>query len=155
MADRENILAAIENRRKSSVDSSPAPASTSDSGASTSAKSPSNAHNYSNFDKDHDRRQEFRRLVDPGITRPNSREVANEAIKVRFCHLLTVFIHTERPNSTAKTLLMLAGNLIDHPEEAKYQRFKPTNAAIKRTIVDPKGSLEYAVEVRVMRCWRS
>jgi len=126
MADRENILAAIENRRKSSADSSPAPVSTLDSGASTSAKSPSKPHNYSDFDKDHDRRQEFRRLVDPGITRPNSREVANEAIK---------------------TLLMLAGNLIDHPEEAKYQRFKPTNAAIKRTIVDPKGSLEYAVEL--------
>ena len=91
--------------------------------------------------------------MDPGITRPNSREVANEAIKVRSRHSLPVAIHTGRTNSTAKTLLTLAGNLIDHPEEAKYQRFKPTNAGIKRTIVDPKGSLEYAVEVRVTRCW--
>jgi len=126
MADRENILAAIESRRKSSVAPSPIPASTSDSGASTSAKPPPKVHNYSKFDKDHDRRQEFRRLVDPGITRQNSREVANEAIK---------------------TLLMLAGNLIEHPEGERYQQFKPTNPTIKRTIVDPKGSLEYAVEL--------
>jgi len=81
---------------------------------------------YSDFDKDHDRRQEFRRLVDPGITRPNSREVAYEAIK---------------------TLLMLAGNIIDHPNEEKYDRFKPTNTAIRKKIVDPKGALEYAVEL--------
>jgi len=81
---------------------------------------------YSSFDKDHDRRQEFRRLVDPGITRPNSREVAYEAIK---------------------TLSMLAVNIIDHPDEEKYHRFKPTNTAIRKKIVDPKGSLEYAVEL--------
>lgn len=44
--------------------------------------------------------------------------------------------------------MMLAANIIDHPEEEKYHRFKPTNNAIRRKIVDPKGSLEYAVEVR-------
>ena len=55
----------------------------------------------------------------------------------------------------AKTLLMLAGNLIDNPEVEKYQQFKPTNATIKRTIVDPKGSLEYAVEVRGTCRWLS
>ena len=43
---------------------------------------------------------------------------------------------------------MLARNIIDHPEEEKYHRFKPTNTAIRRKIVDPKGTLEYAVEVR-------
>jgi len=43
---------------------------------------------------------------------------------------------------------MLAGNIIDHPEEEKYHRFKPTNTTIRRKIVDPKGTLEYAVEVR-------
>lgn len=47
-----------------------------------------------------------------------------------------------------KTLSMLAKNIIDHPEEEKYHRFKPTNTAIRKKIVDPKGSLEYAVEVR-------
>jgi len=64
--------------------------------------------------------------VDPGITRPNSREVAHEAIK---------------------TLLMLAGNIVDHPEDEKYHRFKPTNTTIRKKIVDPKGTLEYAVEL--------
>jgi len=145
MADRESILAAIENRRKSTAPSSPTPASTPNLGASTSERSIPKAHHYSDFDKDHDRRQEFRRLVDPGITRPNSHEVAYEAIKVSFRRRLfggglTGYLH--------KTLLMLAGNIIDHPEDEKYHRFKPTNTAIRKKIVDPKGSLEYAVEVR-------
>lgn len=149
MADRESILAAIENRRKSTVSSSPAPASTSDSSAS--AKSIPKEHVYSHFDKDHDRRQEFRRLVDPGITRPNSREVAYEAIKVRSWPLVSVIAHAGSTNNMHKTLLTLAGNIIDHPEEDKHHRFKPTNTAIRRKIVDPKGSLEYAVEVGTTR----
>ena len=148
MAGRESILAAIENRRKSSTPSSPVPASTSDLGASTSTGPIPKAHNYSDFDKDHDRRQEFRRLVDPGITRPNSREVAYEAIKVRSCPLVSVIESAVWADGVSKTLLMLAGNIIDHPDEDKYHRFKPTNTAIRRKIVDPKGSLEYAVEVR-------
>lgn len=46
---------------------------------------------------------------------------------------------------------MLAGNIIDHPDEEKYHRFKPTNTTIRKKIVDPKGTLEYAVEVRAVR----
>ena len=90
MADRESILAAIENRRKSITPSSPPPASTSNPGVSTPTRPIPKAHEYSDFDKDHDRRQEFRRLVDPGITRPNPREVAYEAIKVRHWLLVSV-----------------------------------------------------------------
>ena len=94
MADRESILAAIENRtpRKSVGPSSPTPASTLSPSASTPTKPIPRAHDYSDFDKDHDRRQEFRRLVDPGITRPNSREVAYEAIKVGPCALVLVTV---------------------------------------------------------------
>ena len=78
MSDREAILAAIESRRRKTVElPSPIPAPTSN----LSTPIPT----YSYLDKDHDRRQEFRRLMDPGITRPNSREVAYEAIKVRPC----------------------------------------------------------------------
>ena len=153
MTDRESILAAIENRKKSTTPSSPVPASTSDSSASTPTKPVAGSQKYSDFDKDHDRRQEFRRLVDPGITRPNSREVAYEAIKVRSCPPFSVITHARRANSALKTLLMLSGNIIDHPEEEKYHRFKPTNTGIRKKIVDPKGSLEYAVEVRATcRC---
>ncbi|THH01679.1 hypothetical protein EW026_g1069 [Hermanssonia centrifuga] len=35
-------------------------------------------------------------------------------------------------------------NILEHPDEPKYQRFKPTNPNIKRLLVDPKGSLEFA-----------
>ncbi len=31
---------------------------------------------------EHDRRQTFRRLIDPGIVRPNSKEQANSSLKV-------------------------------------------------------------------------
>ena len=154
MTDRESILAAIANRRKSATSSPPVPASTSVSSASTSARPTAEIHKYSEFDKDHDRRQEFRRLVDPGITRPNSREVAYEAIKVTSCPPFPVIARARRANSVSKTLSMLARNIIDHPEEEKYHRFKPTNTAIRKKIVDPKGSLEYAVEVRAtLRRW--
>ena len=36
------------------------------------------------FEGDHERRQEFRRMVDPGILRPNPRHVALESLQVRF-----------------------------------------------------------------------
>ncbi|KAI0638195.1 hypothetical protein C8Q77DRAFT_416722 [Trametes polyzona] len=78
----------------------------------------------SSFDGKHEKRQEFRRMIDPGILRPNPRPLALESLQ---------------------TLLKLAQNIIDHPDEAKYQRFKPTNATIKRVLVDPRGTLEYAV----------
>ncbi|KAI0660974.1 hypothetical protein C8Q70DRAFT_973882 [Cubamyces menziesii] len=76
------------------------------------------------FDGKHEKRQEFRRMIDPGILRPNPRPLALEALQ---------------------TLLKLAQNIIDHPGEVKYQKFKPTNASIKRLLVDPRGTLEYAV----------
>lgn len=36
------------------------------------------------FDVNHDKRTEFRRLVDPGIMRPNSKEVALRSLRVNF-----------------------------------------------------------------------
>ncbi|CDO75594.1 hypothetical protein BN946_scf184858.g34 [Trametes cinnabarina] len=76
--------------------------------------------------RNHEKRQEFRRMIDPGILRPNPRSLALEALQ---------------------TLLKLAENIIDHPDEVKYQRFKPTNPTIKRLLVEPRGTLEYAVAV--------
>ena len=67
-ADRSSILAAVERRS--------APQTYISAGPSTPGST------YTSFDKDHEKRQEFRRLVDPGITRPNSQEVALVALKV-------------------------------------------------------------------------
>lgn len=39
----------------------------------------------------------------------------------------------------------IADNLLREPDNAKFRQFKPTNAIIKRDLVDPKGTLEYAV----------
>ena len=47
-----------------------------------------------------------------------------------------------------QTLLAISENIIREPDNEKYQQFKPTNTAIKRDLVDRKGALEYAIEVR-------
>jgi len=76
------------------------------------------------FDANHAKRTEFRRLVDPGILRPNSKEVALRSLR---------------------TLSTIAENLLREPDNPKFRQFKPTNTVIKRDLVDPKGALEYAV----------
>jgi len=73
-----------------------------------------------------ERRQKFRRLLDPGITRPNSKEQAL---------------------SSLKTLLTITENLLRDPNNPKFKQFKPTNTIIKRDLVDAKGALEFAVEL--------
>lgn len=75
---------------------------------------------------EHERRQTFRRLIDPGILRPNSKEQATASLK---------------------TLFTIAQNLLREPDNPKYQQFKPTNNIIKKNLVDPKGTLEYAIEL--------
>ena len=37
-----------------------------------------------NFDGNHEKRQEFRRMIDPGILRPNPRHIALESLQVYF-----------------------------------------------------------------------
>ena len=39
---------------------------------------------------------------------------------------------------------MLADNILKNPNDTKYYRFKPTNAKIRRVLVEPKGTIEYA-----------
>ncbi|KIY71471.1 hypothetical protein CYLTODRAFT_435250 [Cylindrobasidium torrendii FP15055 ss-10] len=68
----------------------------------------------------------FRRMIEPGITRPNNKEQAMASLK---------------------TLLTIAENILNHPGETKYQQFKPTNTIIKKNLVEPKGALEYAIEM--------
>lgn len=76
------------------------------------------------FALERDTRQEFRRLLDPGIARGTSESA-----------LL----------STLKMLSTIAENLLRDPGNEKYQRFKPTNALIKQHLVEAKGALEYAI----------
>lgn len=95
---------------------------------------------------EHEHRQKFRRLIDPGITRPNPKDKALSSLKVLGSHYLPVI----KCHSCAfcQTLLTISDNLLRDPENPKYQRFKPTNTLIKRELVDRKGALEYAIEVR-------
>ncbi|CUA70190.1 hypothetical protein RSOLAG22IIIB_00540 [Rhizoctonia solani] len=71
-------------------------------------------------------RQKFRRLVDPGIVRDNSEADAKRALGV---------------------LLKLSENLLSDPENPKFREFKSTNNAIKRALIEPKGAIEFAIEL--------
>ncbi|KAF9055324.1 hypothetical protein BDZ89DRAFT_15394 [Hymenopellis radicata] len=75
---------------------------------------------------EHERRQTFRRMIDPGIMRPNPKDQALASLK---------------------TLLTICENLIREPENPKFRQFKPTNSVIKRNLMDRKGALEYAIEL--------
>lgn len=46
------------------------------------------ASKYAAFDEDHEKRQEFRRMIDPGILRPNARPLALESLKVDLVFLV-------------------------------------------------------------------
>jgi len=76
------------------------------------------------FVQERDKRQQFRRLIDPGIIRPNSEKNASIAMQ---------------------TLLKLAENLLREPDNPKYRSFKPTNDAIKARLIEPSGALEFAL----------
>lgn len=43
--------------------------------------------NYSDFDDNHEKRQHFRRLIDPGIMRPNPRHIALKSLQVHCSHV--------------------------------------------------------------------
>jgi hypothetical protein len=47
----------------------------------------------------------------------------------------------------AQTILKIAENLLNDPDNPKFQQFKPTNTIIKKNLIDPKGALEYVIEV--------
>ena len=47
------------------------------------AQARAQAQAYVAFDEDHEQRQAFRRMIDPGILRPNPRPLALEALEVR------------------------------------------------------------------------
>jgi len=74
--------------------------------------------------QEYEKRQNFRRLIDPGILRPNSKETATASLK---------------------TLLTISENLLREPSNPKFQQFKTTNDTIKRRLIEPKGALEYAI----------
>ncbi|KZW04012.1 hypothetical protein EXIGLDRAFT_827948 [Exidia glandulosa HHB12029] len=75
------------------------------------------------YESEHDARQRFRRLIDPGILRADPAK-ARPALEL---------------------LLKLADNIINNPNEEKYRSFKPTNKVIQRDLVEVKGAVEYAV----------
>lgn len=94
---------------------------------------------------EHEKRQTFRRLIDPGILRPNAKEQAMASLKVNLC--LSSIPISLLYNIIPQTLLIISENLLREPDNPKFQQFKPTNNIIKRNLMDPKGTLEYAIEV--------
>ncbi|EFI27716.1 hypothetical protein CC1G_14641 [Coprinopsis cinerea okayama7 len=88
----------------------------------------------------HEKKQKFRRMVDPGIMRPNAKDAALSSLKVNPVYSPRMQWKCACADVCATPCL----GLYDNP---KFQRFKPTNTVIKRELVDRKGTLEYAVEL--------
>lgn len=89
--DREARLAALERRLHISTTTVTSPSSTGTGGAESAAEAaPIPLPTFVPFDADHEKRQEFRRLVDPGIMRPNSKEVAIASLRV-ILHFFDLF----------------------------------------------------------------
>jgi len=105
MADRSSTLAAVERRIGIQEPLGPSPAQ---------------------LVAEREKRQKFRRLIDPGITRPNPEPQAVESLKI---------------------LYKISENLIREPDNPKFQRFKTTNAQIQKHIISPKGTVEYLREL--------
>ncbi|TFK91799.1 hypothetical protein K466DRAFT_659744 [Polyporus arcularius HHB13444] len=81
---------------------------------------------YNSFDEEWDLRQAFRRRIDRDILEGNSPKVAIESLK---------------------TVLRLTRNILAHPEEEKYRRFKINNDHIKSKIVEPKGTMKLVMDL--------
>ncbi|ESK96031.1 ubx domain-containing protein 2 [Moniliophthora roreri MCA 2997] len=75
---------------------------------------------------EHERRQLFRRLIDPGIMRPNSQPQALESLR---------------------TINRLCQNILNEPENTKFHRIKTTNTKIQKDVVTPKGTVELLREL--------
>ncbi|KAG8907023.1 hypothetical protein FRB99_005543 [Tulasnella sp. 403] len=90
------------------------------------AERPSDEDDDVQFAKEREDRQNFRRLVDPGIVRHNPENIANACVDC---------------------LLTLCQNILNNPDDEKYRKFKTTNKRIQAGIIDPKGGLEYATAV--------
>jgi len=73
-----------------------------------------------------DEKRALRRIIYSGIERNNDAKLALESTKI---------------------LQKLAKNILDHPGEEKYMQFKPTNTTVKRTLIEPKSTLEYAIAI--------
>ncbi|KAH8919619.1 hypothetical protein BT69DRAFT_1352979 [Atractiella rhizophila] len=74
--------------------------------------------------KEHETKLGFYRLIDAEIRDKNEK---NRAL------------------SSLETINKLIGNILDHPQEEKYRRFKVTNNLIKTNIVDVPGAYSYMV----------
>ncbi|KAK0226686.1 hypothetical protein IW262DRAFT_783150 [Armillaria fumosa] len=85
---------------------------------------------FTDFDKGYQMRTELRRMIDVGILgMVNDHEASKEGV------------------ASLKTLLELASNIIDNPEKEKFQRFKMNNPKIKKVIIEPKGVLQFAIQM--------
>ncbi|KAJ7180138.1 hypothetical protein C8R43DRAFT_1056151 [Mycena crocata] len=80
---------------------------------------------------EHELRQKFRRLIDPGILRHNSKEQALASLKVGF-------------TGPQANIDLYRHHFYIELDCEKFKSFKPTNTLVKRNLIDPKGTVEYA-----------
>ena len=80
------------------------------------------------FDANHAKRTEFRRLVDPGIMRPNSKEVASRSLRVNSKHSLFLAVR----ELTEGMVLFLPYIIFDVMSCANHSPFFPRGSSCHR-----------------------
>lgn len=110
-------------------------------------------HEFEPWDTDHPIRQEFRRLLDPGILRNNDKKDAAESLRVRnpaddcdndrFTTLgLTIRL---------QVLNKITENILKNPDVPKYRKLDPTKRMMNLHIMSKKGTVEFLQRVRSFR----
>ncbi|KAK0212171.1 hypothetical protein DFS33DRAFT_1376667 [Desarmillaria ectypa] len=85
---------------------------------------------FTDLDKGYKMCTDLRRMIDVGILgMVNDHEASKEGV------------------ASLKTLLKLANNIIAHPEEEKFRRFRINNPRIRKDIVEPKGVLKFPIKM--------
>ncbi|KAI0638194.1 hypothetical protein C8Q77DRAFT_416776 [Trametes polyzona] len=82
---------------------------------------------YTAFDGEYDVRQRFRKRIDRDVLESNR----SPALAIR----------------SLEIVLKLAENILEHPTEPRYRRFKISNEKIKKLVVEPKGVLQLVVDL--------
>lgn len=133
-ADASAILRAAERRNPTAV--------------AVSGKTPRISRNdeFEPWDADHPVRQEFRRLLDPGILRSNDKNDAAMSLKARDpvddWRLFTLGLMFG-----LQVLNKITENILQNPNDPKYWRLKTTADRMNLHIMSRKGTVEFLQKV--------
>jgi hypothetical protein len=98
------------------------------------------------WDADHHVRQEFRRMLDPGILRYNDKKDAVASLKVRSLADAPQSFNS-KPIPGRQVLSEITENILKNPDDPKYRRLKITAKKMNQQIMPMNGTVEFLQKV--------